>query len=241
MPYLLDRSVVFEDYGQAVYSSSRGGQIYVLFQAVQNLPVGKRDADELSFIVHNYGRWWLVDSGHYTNERTPVREFLASARAHNTYVRGQEGLGPKEQAQLDVVLTGFSDENGVWQVSGRSDRFLDGAAFERTVAIDKSTGAISVRDRFHEPSDPEETWRGFLHFAPDLEVVVEGSSLVATDPASGREMRIAIEGAANLRIVAGADDPLQGWVVQGKELLEAPVLEFETSGSHEVTMAIAWR
>jgi hypothetical protein len=241
MPYLLDRSVVFEDYGQAVYSSSRGGQIYVLFQAVQNLPVGKRDADELSFIVHNYGRWWLVDSGHYTNERTPVREFLASARAHNTYVRGQEGLGPKEQAQLDVVLTGFSDENGVWQVSGRSDRFLDGAAFERTVAIDKNTGAISVRDRFHEPSDPEETWRGFVHFAPDLEVVVEGSSLVATDPASGREMRIAIEGAANLRVVAGQDDPLQGWVVQGKELLEAPVLEFETSGSHEVTMAIAWR
>ena len=233
--------MVFEDYGQAIYSSSKGGQLYLLFQAVQNLPAGKRNADELSFVVHNYGRWWLVDSGHHTNERTPVREFLISARAHNTYVRGQEGLGPDEHEELDVVLTGFSDENGVWRVSGRSDRFLDGAAFERTIAIDKAAGEISVRDSFHEPSDPEETWRGFLHFAPDLEVVLAASSVVATDPASGREMRIAIEGAANLRVVAGQDDPLQGWVAQGQELLEAPVLEFETSGSHEVTMAIAWR
>ncbi|MGH6920980.1 MAG: heparinase II/III domain-containing protein [Geminicoccaceae bacterium] len=183
----------------------------------------------------------MVDSGHHTNERTPVREFLISARAHNTYVRGQEGLGPDEHEELDVILTGFSDENGLWQVSGRSDRFLDGAALERTVAIDKSTGAISVRDRFHEPSGAGPTWRGFLHFAPDLKVVLEGSRLVATDPASGREMRIAIEGAANLRVVAGQDHPLQGWVAQGKELLEAPVLEFETSGSDEVTMAIAWR
>jgi Heparinase II/III-like protein len=240
-PYFVDRSAVFEDYGQAIYSSSKGGRLYVLFQAVQNLPAGKRNADELSFIVHNHGRWWLVDSGHHTNELTPVREFLASARAHNTYIRGEQAIAPDEQAQLDVILTGFSDENGVWQVSGRSDRFLDGAAFERTVAIDESTGAISVRDRFHEPSGTEETWRGFLHFAPGLEVVLAGSSVVATDPASGREMRIALEGAANLRVVAGQDDPLQGWVAQGQELLEAPVLEFETSGSREVTMAIAWR
>ncbi|MGH6905935.1 MAG: heparinase II/III domain-containing protein, partial [Geminicoccaceae bacterium] len=95
-PYVADRSVVFEDYGQAIHSSSKSGQLYLLFQAVQNLPAGKRNADELSFVVHNYGRWWLVDSGHHTNERTPVREFLISARAHNTYVRGQEGLGPDE-------------------------------------------------------------------------------------------------------------------------------------------------
>jgi hypothetical protein len=74
-PHVADRSVVFEDYGQAIYSSSKSGQPYLLFQAVQNLPAGKRNADELSFVVHNYGRWWLVDSGHHTNERTPVREF----------------------------------------------------------------------------------------------------------------------------------------------------------------------
>jgi Heparinase II/III-like protein len=240
-PHAVDRSVVFEDYGQAIYSSSQSGQLYLLFQAVQNLPALKRNADELSFIVHNYGRWWLVDSGHYTNEPTPVREFLDSAQAHNTYVRGEVGLGPHERKQLDVMLTGFSDENGLWQVSGRSDRFLEGASFERTVAIDKTSGAISVRDRFHEPSDAGQTWRGFLHFARDLGVVLEGSSLVATDPASGREMRIAIEGAANLRVVAGQDNPLQGWVAQGDELLKAPVLEFETSGAHEVTMAITWR
>ncbi|MGH6895688.1 MAG: heparinase II/III domain-containing protein [Geminicoccaceae bacterium] len=239
--YLADRSVVFEDYGQAIYSSSRGGQLYLLFQAVQNLPAAKRNADELSFIVHNYGRWWLVDSGHYTNERTPVREFLVSARAHNTYIRGEQGLGANEQEELDVALTGFSDENGVWQVSGRSDRFLDGAAFERTIAIDKSAGTISVRDSFNEPSGAAQTWRGFLHLAPDLEVTLEGSSLIATDPASGRAMRIALEGAANLRVVAGQDDPLQGWVVQDDQLLEAPVLEFETSGAEEVAMAIAWR
>jgi hypothetical protein len=240
-PHVVDRSVVFEDYGQAIYSSSRSGQLYLLFQAVQNLPALKRHADELSFIVHNYGRWWLVDSGHYTNEATPVREFLASARAHNTYVGGEVGLGPHERKQLDVILTGFSDENGQWQVSGRSDRFLGGAAFERTVAIDKATGEISVRDSFHEPSELKQTWRGFLHLAPDLEAVLDGNTLIARDRESGREMRIAIEGAEHLRIVAGADDPLQGWVAQGKELLEAPVLVFETSGAHDVTMAIAWR
>jgi hypothetical protein len=54
-------------------------------------------------------------------------------------------------------------------------------------------------------------------------------------------MQIAIDGAADLGIVAGQDGPLQGWVVQGRELLEAPVLEFETRGAREVTMAIAWR
>ena len=54
-------------------------------------------------------------------------------------------------------------------------------------------------------------------------------------------MRIALEGAANLRVVAGQYDPMQGWVAQGGQLLEAPVLEFKTSGAHEVTMAIAWR
>jgi hypothetical protein len=238
--YRSDRSVFFEDYGQAVYSSSQGNQLYVLFQAVQNLPALKRNADGLSFIVHNYGRWWLVDSGHYTNERTPVREFLVSARAHNIYIRGKKALRYNEKPELDVALTGLSEENGIWQVGGRSDRFFDGASFERTIAIDKSAERIGVRDRFHEPSDAGETWRGFLHFAPDLDVAVDGSSVIATDPTSGREMRIAIEGAEKLRVVAGQDDPLQGWVVQEEQLLEAPVLEFETPGANEVTMEIIW-
>ena len=240
-PHVVDRSVVFEDYGQAIYSSSKSGQLYLLLQAVQNLPALKRNADELSFIVHNYGRWWLVDSGHHTNEPTPVREFLVSARAHNTYVHGQESLGPTERRKLDVRLTGFSDENGVWQVSGRSDRFLDGASFERRVAIDKTAGTISVRDSFDGPSGAGQAWQGFLHLAPGLEATLDGSSLIARDPTSGREMRIALEGAANLRVVAGQDEPMQGWVAQGDQLLEAAVLEFETSGAHEVTMAIAWR
>jgi hypothetical protein len=134
----------------------------------------------------------------------------------------------------------LSEENGIWQVGGRSDRFFDGASFERTIAIDKSAERIGVRDRFHEPSDAGETWRGFLHFAPDLDVAVDGSSVIATDPTSGREMRIAIEGAEKLRVVAGQDDPLQGWVVQEEQLLEAPVLEFETPGANEVTMEIIW-
>jgi Heparinase II/III-like protein len=91
-PYVRDRSAIFEDYGQAIYSSSQGGQQYVLFHAAQNLPAGKRHADELSFIVHNHGRWWLVDSGHYTYEETPVHRFLVSARAHNTYSRGDRSV-----------------------------------------------------------------------------------------------------------------------------------------------------
>jgi Heparinase II/III-like protein/Heparinase II/III N-terminus len=238
--YRLDRSVVFKDYGQAVYSSSKGGQLYVLFQGVQNLPMGKRHADDLSFIAHNYGRWWLVDSGHYTYEPEPIRELLLSARAHNTYIRGKRALGQDEKKELDVVLTGFSDEAGTWQVSGRSDRFADSASFERTISIEKPAERISVHDRFNEPSGSD-TWRGFLHFAPDLEVRLSESSVVAMDPTSRREMRIAIEGARNLRVVAGQEDPLQGWVVQERELLEAPVLEFEAGGSDEVTMDIAWR
>jgi Heparinase II/III-like protein len=240
-PYVLDRSAVFEDYGQAVYSSSQGGQLYVLFQAAQNLPAGKRHADELSFIVHNHGRWWLVDSGHYTYEETPVHRFLVSARAHNTYSRSDLGAPYDERPDLDVVLTDFSNEDGVWRISGRSERFLDGAALERTLAIDEAAETISVRDSFREPASAKPTWRGFLHLAPDLEVTLDGNTLIARDPTSGREMRVAIAGAQHLRVIAGADDPLQGWVVQGKELVAAPVLEFETSGAHEVTMAIAWR
>jgi hypothetical protein len=239
--HLLDRSAVFEDYGQAVYSSSKGGQLYVLFQAAQNLPAGKRHADELSFIVHDYGRWWLVDSGHYSYEETPVHEYLVSARAHNTYSRADLGAPYNERPELDVVLTDFSNEDGVWRISGRSERFLDGAALERTLAIDKAAGTISVRDSFREPAGAKRTWRGSLHLAPDLEVALHGHTLIARDPASGREMRIVIAGAEHLRLVAGADDPMQGWVVQDKELVAAPVLEFETSGAHEVTMAIAWR
>jgi hypothetical protein len=240
-PYVLDRSAIFEDYGQAVYSSSKGGHLYVLFQAAQNLPAGKRHADELSFVVHNHGRWWLVDSGHFTYEPTPMREFLVSARAHNTYIRGGLGVRFDDRPELDVVLTGFSNEDGVWRISGRSDRFLDRAAFERTLAIDKAAGTIRVGDRFREPAGVSQTWRGSLHLAPDLGAALDGDTLIARDPASGREMRIAIAGAEHLRIAAGADDPLQGWVVQGKELVAAPVLEFETGGSHEVTMTIAWR
>jgi hypothetical protein len=72
-------------------------------------------------------------------------------------------------------------------------------------------------------------------------VSLDDGALVARDPGSGREMRIAVDGAKNLRIVAGDEDPLQGWVVQGKQLIEAPVLEFETRGARDVTMAVAWR
>ena len=74
-------------------------------------------------------------------------------------------------------------------MSGRSDRFLDGASLERTVVIDKSAGTIRVRDAFSEPSDAAKTWLGFLHFAPDLEVRLDGSSAIARDPAWGRKMR----------------------------------------------------
>ncbi|MGH8542589.1 MAG: heparinase II/III domain-containing protein [Gammaproteobacteria bacterium] len=55
---------------------------------------GHRHSDEMSFVFHGLGRWWILETGKYGYDKGAIREHVQSAQAHNGITFNHEGMRP---------------------------------------------------------------------------------------------------------------------------------------------------
>lgn len=224
------------DYGQAVVRGDQRTNFYLLFLAGQNLPAGKRHADELSFLLNRNGRSWITEGGHQSYERSKMTNYLRSPLAHNTYVHDGKYLREQSRPDLDVRIVEASERAGTIHLLGRSDRFLKQVSFERQIEI-TNFERLAVTDRLIGDG----IWAGRLQLPGDLKVDIANSTVIARAP-DGRAMKIVFASESSLRFSAcrGEQEPICGWGGPPGEFGPATSLTWFVTGPAQVNFSIEW-
>ena len=226
----------FPDYGHAIVRGDHPDGLYLLFVAGQNLPAGKRHSDELSFLLYNFGRPWITEGGHQSYELSGMYRYLRSPLAHNTYALNGEYLVAEDSPELDVELVSAERDEDVVRLRGRSERFVDSAAFERTIEIDDYS-RLTISDVL----TGEGSWEGRLQLPGDLEVEIDGNVVTAIDT-GGRAMVISFSADKPISISTcrGTKKPICGWAKPAHEFGSASTLMWSFEGSTRIAARIAW-
>lgn len=228
----------FPDYGHAVIRGDHPDGLYLLFVAAQNLPAGKRHADELSFLLHNHGRVWVTEGGQQSTTPGRMTNYLRSPYAHNTYVLNGEFVDSHGEPDLLTKLTQAEKTEIGFIMSGFSERFPEAARFERTIEVDADFETVRIADRLGAKGD----WQGFLQFPRDLRVNVEGDLVTVRDREAETEMVLHFRSDADLEFSTcrGERNPICGW---GRSPRHGPVtrLGWSFSGPAEIEIGVSWR
>lgn len=250
--------------GEAVLRSGWGSSpeeyarsFYLHLHAAQHLPMGHRHQDDLAFVAHHAGRWWVVDAGRYNYGRNPWREHVVTAWAHNGWILDGRPVGPTDQPHLDTGLdTQRTSTPEVGAVRAWSDRFpRRGARAERLVVLFRHRPQVLVVDRLRVPGGGH--WEGLLHMAPELTVREASYGDVplrfrASAPDADRLVldllldATTTEAASVYRGTEGARAPEPGrggWVSPGpRKITPTPTLSIERRGESVVApMLLTWR
>jgi len=243
----------FPDAGQAILRDTWGADpaeaaraVYVHLHAANHLamcPV-HRHADELSFVLHARGRWWILEAGKYAYDRDRWRDYVLSARAHNGYTLDGQALPPHRRTAMekDVWLepVGVSTPE-IAAARAHTLRFATpGARADRTLVLLRRRRTLVLLDRLQAPGTGR--WEGTLHLAPDLQVRVDGLTARARAPGpEGAELEIVAEpgGTRGVTCVTGQVDPPLGWYSPSYgKLVPAPTLVFDRSGRDVVAATL---
>jgi hypothetical protein len=175
------------------------------------------------------GRPLLVDAGHEGYLAGPYREYLQSARAHNVVLPADGVLDAAAATTLERQRIG-----GAAQYFELTDSAI-GATRTRDVLFLQRPDAIVVLDRVRgaPPGRYDQLW----HLAPELTVADAGPSAMSAFAPDGAGLTVLqipfslLPPASSTSVIAGQDDPLQGWV-SGRlgERRAAPVVAFSQAG-----------
>ena len=238
----------YPDYGHVVLRAGKGApaeayrdSFYLFANAAQNLPAGKRHADELSFLIYNLGRWWFIDSGHYTYENKPMRRYFEKPNAHSGYVIGNKHVRSQDRPELKSGILEADIEQTVAKVRMFSDRFLNGERVEREILVNRSNRMVEVNDKLIAPSSEKQRWTGFLQLADDLIVQRVENGVSAEDPESDNRLIICFDPKKieSYEILKGVKEPAQGWVIKDGQLMPSWSIIFKPRG-HNMKMRLSW-
>jgi hypothetical protein len=230
----------YPNYGHAVVRGRHPDGLYLILTAAQNLPAGKRHADELSFILYNHGRVWITEGGHQTYEPTAMRGYLQSPLAHNNYMLGETFVGENDAPHLAARLVSAKETEVGYVVVAYSERFPSNGSVTRTAHIDKNfTAMILVDELFSETEGP---WTGRFQLPGDLDVQVEGNTVQAIDSATGQTMTMIFS--SNSRIgfstCHGQKKPICGWGTVEGEFGPLTTLMWKVPADDTVTITLGW-
>ena len=233
---------LYPGYGHAIMREDNG--FYLLFHAAQNLPAGKRQEDALSFILFNKGRLWITEGGFQGYEQTPMREYLGSPYAHNTYVYGDDYIAPRKRPDLEAYKRGMTVAGEKVSFAAFSERYPEGASVTRRMTVDRSTYAITIHDVLSASEAEGTCFYGSLHFAPDLKLQldpVEGT-ILASDPGSGTTLALefASEHLSGFHRFSGQEDPIRGWGTAAEGFGPVQTVGYEVCGSGRVNLSLSW-
>lgn len=189
----------------------------------------------LSFELDLAGRPFVVDSGVHGYDGDPYREYVRSTRAHNTVA-----IAGKEQSEVwgtfrmarraEVVgeRVGAMAEDGRYVFHGAYRPYHDRRAIHRRT-IEHHASLTVVTDRVE--GAPGAVLTSHLHIHPDFTVTADAHRVIAS--ATDRAVTIEVFGCDAVRVVRGAQDPVQGWYCpEFGRALPAAVLEMRVHANH---------
>lgn len=229
----------FPEYGHAIVRGEHPNGLYLLFVASQNLPAGKRHADDLSVLLYNYGRPWITEGGHQTYELSGMTTFLRSSYAHNTYTLDGQAMPGNVKPELDTDLTAADKDGTHIALAGYTERFLNPASFERRIEVDDFS-RLTIRDRLRSVKKSAH-WEGRFHFPNDLETKIDGNSVFVSDPA-GATMTLQFSSGASLAFSTcrGEESPICGWGKARDDFGPLTTLMWSLDGDADVEIDIEW-
>ncbi|MEV3926662.1 heparinase II/III domain-containing protein [Actinomadura coerulea] len=183
--------------------------------------------DHMALTFHALGRDILVPSGHIGYSAPNWRRWLASPEAHNTLV--VRGVPFRESAATTLIAHEFRRGADTFRFS---DTAFAGTTRSRSVLAASDPDAVAVLDevRSAAPRSVEQLW----HLPAAFTAAPAGTGAVAAaGPVRVHFIRLPLPGTAGApaRVVRGALDPPQGWIVPsaGKRL-PAPVVTIPANG-----------
>jgi hypothetical protein len=207
-------TITFPWAGHAVMRNGWDADAHWAFFDAGPFGVAHQHYDKLHLSIDAFGRALLVDAGRYDYRRSPFRDYFVASASHNLLLI--DGAGQKRTNDLaERPMSGgdygtaadFDYARGIFDAG--YEGALGRAVHTRTV--------VYVRNQFWIVADRVETDRArrvdaLWHFAPDCHVTVDGKTVASTDAEQGN-LRIAPVGGVlwKTRIVAGAENPVQGW------------------------------
>lgn len=168
-------------------------------------------ADILSYELSIAGVRWVVDSGVREYAAGSWRDYARSTRAHNTVsVNGHNQVDVWASFRVGrrvkpVNVCAWFD-SGITAICGKHLGFGRSRPHMRIV-IDLKGEAWVVIDEVGGVGTA--TVESFIHFHPDVQVELKGQ--VALLSQSGSAARLLTAGFDDLKCLAGATDPLNGW------------------------------
>jgi hypothetical protein len=224
--------------GQVVFRDrwdQPGQSCYLHLHAELHRQFGHRQADDLSFVFHGLGRWWIIDGGRHSSEDCPEYHHLASPFAHNGWTLDGEALEPRNPGGQAFVEPRFSATPELAAARAVTTRFKQPARVTRTLVFLRQRKTIVLVDRLQ--SGQPGTWQQRLHLAADLAVETRAERTVAR--AGPHRLEIVPADAASLRIENGDTHPLRGWYAPApRQLAPAPTLVFTRHGTDLVAVTL---
>lgn len=235
----------FPDAGEITFRDSWGRPdrptaeaMYLHMHAALHGGVGleHRHADELSFVLHALGRWWVLETGKYAYNPGPIRKHVKSAPAHNGVTFNGRGMEPEDwkdfsrTVSFEPVLVSTPE---LAAVRGTTSRFATGnARATRSFIFLRNQQTLLLLD--HVQARTAGHWQWYFHLPPDAQVTQEGAAVrvaVASHPSMVLSIVTENTEPASAYVVKGQTDPLLGWYSPRYGAWEpAPVAVFERRG-----------
>jgi len=226
---------VFRDAGIAVV---RGDGSHLVVAAGFHNTTHKH-ADELSFELSEAGRRVVTDTGMYHKDPGEIRDFVVSARAHNTLtVDGETFKVTSPGRAYGSALLATGEGEGWYAILGRNPLLRKQGVRHQRLFLYRPGQALIVLDRAE--GEAEHRFERHVHLAPAVRVRGAGRGAFELGaPGFAGHLRQAADTARTAR---GERDPLAGFMAtdyrewrprtsleladRGRELLEAFALSF---------------
>lgn len=216
-----------------------------------------RHDDDLSFVLFNKGKDWIIEGGLYKHSRTdPYRLYFRSAQAHNISMpyRGAKATRILEESR-DTGITFFERIGAVSSVRAQSSMF-SGYRSTRELAYNRENQKITIVDKITPVSPEKEQYIDGLvkkntvtyvtrFLVPEEKTVVFDRETGICRVQDGNDiLSISCRGKIpGFRITAGQTKPeIKGWVShRPNKLKPCQVIEFLHRGRHlDVGYELSW-
>jgi hypothetical protein len=179
--------------------------------------------DPMNVLLSAAGGPLLVDSGGpYLYGNTAYQSFVA-ARAHNVVVADDGDASPGTVTQLLET-----DDARHTVVAGLVS--ITSAVRDRRVVILIKPALLLVVDLLQATDGAVHSYHLLYHLPPAATIEAHGTAAFVTAGRAEMGISVASSAAARLRVLRGADSPLQGWVTRSYATKQpAPVIEVTQS------------
>lgn len=230
----------YPEYGHAVLRGAHPEGFYLLLTAAQNLPAGKRHADELSFLLYNHGRVWFTEGGHHSYELSGMTKYLRSSLAHNNYVLGDSFVGADEKPALESSLVSAKEIDNGFRIVANSERFPSAASVNRTVEVNKSFSKVKIVDELS--SEKGGPWSGRFHIPKDLYVRIAENVVYVYDSELKKTMKITFSSKEEISfsMCQGQEAPICGWGTVEGEFGPVTTIVWNVPDNDTINISVSW-